>query len=88
MTALAFFALEFSAQAVGIESLVTEQGVKVEAVDQVIHADDLTALAGKKLETDQVSQGVCQSQNLGRQPAFRAAYGLMLSPPFAPLAFW
>src|SRR5918998_917896 len=33
-------------------------------------------------------QGVDQGDDLGGQPAARAADGLISSPPFAPLAFW
>lgn len=80
--------IEFVAQVIGIESFISEHGIKVQPLDQIVYAGDLAALAGEKLEADKVSQGVGQGQNLGGQPAFRAAYGLMLSPPFAPLAFW
>jgi len=79
---------EGGAQMVGIERLVGEHRTECEPFDQVRHADNLAALAGQELEADKVAKGVGQRQNLCRQTALRAAYGLILSPPFAPLAFW
>jgi hypothetical protein len=46
------------------------------------------ALAGQEHEAHQVAQRIDQRDNLGGQSAARASDGLMLSPPFAPLAFW
>ena len=85
---LSFSTLKFRSQVVRIEGFVSKHGIEAEAFDQIIHADDFAALTREKLEADQVPQSISQSQNLGRQSAFRATYGLMLSPPFAPLAFW
>jgi hypothetical protein len=52
------------------DSFVLSQGIKYEAVDQVRHADNLTALTGKQLETHKIAQGIREGQNLGRQSAF------------------
>jgi hypothetical protein len=46
------------------------------------------SLTGQKYEVDQVTERVDQSNDLGGQSAARAPDGLILSPPFAPLAFW
>jgi hypothetical protein len=46
------------------------------------------ALAGQQHKADQASQGVNQGNNLGRQASSGTPDGLILSPPFAPLAFW
>ena len=46
----------------------------------------VTVLQKKKIK--QVPQGVDERHDLGRQSAPRASDGLMLSPPFEPLAFW
>jgi hypothetical protein len=46
------------------------------------------ALARQEHEAHEVSQRIDQRDDLGRQPAARATDGLMVSPPFAPLAFW
>jgi hypothetical protein len=44
-------------------------------------------LARRQDEAHQIAQGIDHGHNLGRQAAARAADGLILSPPFAPLAF-
>ena len=45
-------------------------------------------LAGQKDEANEIAEGVDQSHDLGGQAATRAAYGLILSPPFAPVPCW
>ena len=45
-------------------------------------------LSGQKQKAEQVSERINHANNLGAQPATRAPDGLMLSPPFAPEAFW
>jgi len=62
--------LQGMAQVIGIESLVTHQGIECEAVNQIWYADDLTALTGKQFETDEVAQSVGERKNFGRQSAF------------------
>src|ERR1700745_3055312 len=48
----------------------------------------IMALGGQQHKAHQVSQRVHQRDDFGRQSAARAPDGLILSPPFAPLAFW
>ena len=73
---------------IGIECFVGHQGTEREAINQVRRTDDLATLAGKQFETNEITQGVGERKNFGRQSAFRAPNGLIESPPFAPLAFW
>jgi hypothetical protein len=46
------------------------------------------ALSRQQNEPNQVSQGIHQGDDLGGQSTLGAPDGLILSPPFAPLAFW
>src|SRR5919206_1829035 len=80
--------VEVRPEPVGVEGLVAEQSAKGDALDQRLHADAVVPLAGQQDETHQVTERIDQSDDLGGQPAARAADGLILSPPFAPLAFW
>ncbi len=57
-------------QVIGVKSLVGHQGIEGEAVNQIRHTDDFTALAGKQFETDEIAQGIGERKNLGRQSAF------------------
>jgi len=76
------------AQMVSIKRLVGEQCPKCEAVDQFRYADNFASLAGKKLKAHEIAKCVYERQHLGCQTALRSSDGLILSPPFAPLAFW
>src|SRR5918997_2386806 len=80
--------VEVRPEPVGVEGLVAEQGAEGDALDQRPHADAVVALAGQQDEAHRVAEGVDQGDDLGGQPAARAADGLISSPPFAPLAFW
>lgn len=53
-----------------------------------INARDAARERKARPEAHQIAQGVDHGDDPGRQAAARAAYGLILSPPFAPLAFW
>src|SRR5439155_6237740 len=48
------------------------------------NADRVEALAGQQHETHEIAERVGQCQDFGGHPAFRAADGLVLRPPFAP----
>ena len=69
---------------IGVESLVGEQGIEVAFLDEWRDADGIMAVSWQELEVDQIAKGVGQRQDLGRPSALRLAYGLALSPPFAP----
>jgi hypothetical protein len=76
--------VEFFDDPVGVEGLVGDQPAKLDVLDQRREADRIVALAGEEFEADEVAEGVGESEDFGRQAAFRLADGLALSPPFAP----
>ncbi len=57
-------------QVIGIKSLVGHQGIEREAINQIRHTNDLTALAGKQFETNEIAQGIGERKDFGRQSAF------------------
>src|SRR3954471_21327857 len=80
--------VKLRSEPVDVERFVAEQSAEDDTLDQRLHADAVVALAGQQDEAHQSAEGVDQGDNLGGQPAARAANGLILSPPLAPLAFW
>lgn len=70
MTAVAVAVFEVFTQMIGIEGLVGPHGIKLQAVNQIRHPDNLTALAWERLEANEVAQGVGERQNLCGQSAF------------------
>src|ERR687885_217486 len=80
--------VEVRPEPVGVEGLVAEQSAKGDALDQRRHADAVVPLAGQQDEAHQVAERIDQGDDLGGQPTPRPADGLILRPPFAPLAFW
>src|ERR671928_1592594 len=80
--------VEVRPEPVGVEGLVAEQGAEGDALDRRPHADAVVPLAGQQDEAHQAAERIDQGDDLGGQAAARAADGLSLSPPFAPLAFW
>src|SRR3712207_5378997 len=80
--------VEARPEPVRVERFVAEQSAEGDALDQRRHADAVVALAGQQDEAHQIAEGVDEGDDLGGQAAARAADGLILGPPFAPLAFW
>src|SRR4051812_1797872 len=80
--------VKLRSEPVGVERFVAKQSAEDDTLDQRLHADAVVALTGQQDEAHQSAEGVDQGDNLGGQPAARAANGLILSPPLAPLAFW
>jgi len=76
--------VEFADDPVDVEGLVRDQAAERGGADQRRHADRVMALTGQKFETHKVSQRIGERDDPGRDPAARGAYGLALSPPFAP----
>lgn len=76
--------VEFFDDPVGIEGLVAEQCVELDAFDERRHSDRVMAISRQQLEAHEVAQGIAKSENLGRPTTLGLAYGLILSPPFAP----
>lgn len=79
--------IEFSEQPISIERLVCQKSIKCNAIDERFDAFHVVSLTGQENEVGQVSERVDQSNDLGGQSATRPPDGLILSPPFAPLAF-
>ena len=71
-------------QPVGVEGSVGEQVVSGQAFDQVWHSAQIVGLPRQQAEVDEIAKRIGQRQYLGRDAAAGAAYGLALSPPFAP----
>ena len=80
--------IECCEKPIGVERLVGQESTEGNAIDERFDALHVVCLAGQKNEVGQVSERVDQSNDLGGQSATRAPDGLILSPPFAPLAFW
>ena len=57
-------------------------------MDQRRHADGVMALSRQQDKADEIAEGVREREDLGRQAALGLAYGLALSPPFAPCPWW
>jgi len=76
--------VQFFDDPIGVESLVGEQGVEVNAVDQRCDANGIVAVSWQQFEGDEVAKGVGQRQDLGGPTALGFTYGLALRPPFAP----
>lgn len=79
-----FMCRQSLSQPVGIEGAVGQQVFGGEVLDKLRHAAQVVGLTRQEAEIDQVPKRVRQCQYLGRDAATRAAYGLALSPPFAP----
>ena len=69
---------------VAIEGLVGDQRFEGESVDERGDANGVETLAGQENEANEIAECVGEREDLGRHAAFGAAYGLALSPPFAP----
>ncbi len=76
--------VEFGDDPVGVEGLVAEQGIELDPGDQRRHSDGVVAVSRQQLETHEVTQGIAKREDFGRPAALGLAYGLILSPPFAP----
>ena len=61
---------KFVTKVVSVESLVGEQRVKLQALNEIWHTGNFTALAWQQFEPDQIAQRIRQRQNFGRQAAF------------------
>src|SRR6266852_5524027 len=71
--------VQVGTQPVVVEGLVGDQGLDTDAV---------VTLARQQQEANEIPECVHQGHDLGSQAAARAAYGLSLSPPFAPVPCW
>src|SRR5258706_3011358 len=80
--------VQVGTQPVVVEGLVADQGLKIETGDQELDTDAVVTLAGQQQEANEIPECVHQGHDLGGQAAARAAYSLILSPPFAPVPCW
>jgi hypothetical protein len=79
--------IEFCEKPIGIKCPVGQESIKGHAIDERFDALHVVRLTRQESEVGQVSERVDQSNDLGGQSATRPPDGLILSPPFAPLAF-
>lgn len=70
-------------QPVRIERLVGDQTVEFH-VFEWSNTHHIVTLTGQQDKTHQIAQRIRQCQDFGRHTASGFAYGLILSPPFAP----
>jgi hypothetical protein len=74
-------------QLVVVESLVAEKSGECQALKQPRNTFAIMPLTRQQDEIDQIAQCIDESEDLRCQAAARAPNSLMLSPPFAPVAF-
>src|SRR5215467_359408 len=78
--------VQLGAYGVVIKRLVADERREVDVCYERLYADAVMTLARKKNKADQVSQSIYKHHDLGGQATARFADGLILSPPFAPVA--
>ena len=69
---------------VRIEGFVGDQRAEFDVLDQRGDSNRVVTLSRQEDEADQIAEGIGQGEDLGGPAAFRLAYSLALSPPFAP----
>jgi hypothetical protein len=80
--------VQFGPQPIGIERFVSEEGFEFDPLDQGLNANGIVPLARQKDESGQVAKCVHKGHDFRGQASPRAANGLILSPPFAPVPCW
>jgi hypothetical protein len=80
--------VHFGSQPVGVESLVPEEHIEFDVLDQRFHPDEVVALARQQNETNQVSQCIYQRDDLRGQSTAGPSDRLTMSPPLAPVRCW
>jgi hypothetical protein len=76
--------IKFGDQGVCVEGRVGDQTAEFDLLNQRRDADGIEAMARQQHEADQIAKRIGERQDLRRPAAFGPAYGLVLSPPFAP----
>ena len=76
------------ARSQSLSNALSPMRARIDVGDQRLDTDAVVTLAGQKHEANQIAERVDQGHDLGRQAAARAADGLILSPPFAPVPCW
>lgn len=80
--------VQFLKQPIRIERFVCQERPERNIPDQRGNALHVMRLTWQQQEADKVAKRIHQSDDLGCQAAARTPDGLILSPPFAPVAFW
>jgi hypothetical protein len=80
--------IQFEAQPIDIEGFVSQERIELNIFDQRLDTDAVMTLPRQKDEAHEIAEGIDQCHDLGRQAAARAADGLILSPPLAPVPCW
>lgn len=78
------FAEQF-AQPIVVKSLVGQQRLHIDAIDQAGCCDAVVALSWKQNKAGKIPERIDEGNDLCRQSAARAPDGLMARPPFAPM---
>ena len=76
--------IQLGNDAVAVESFVRDQTIEIDTIDERRDTNAIEPLARQQNEAHEAAERICQRQYFGRHSAFRAAYGLARSPPFAP----
>src|SRR5215208_2472920 len=76
--------VEIGDDVVAVEGLVGDQGAERDALDQRRDPHRVETLSRQQDESDEIAQGIGESQDLGCHAALGLADGLALSPPVAP----
>ena len=76
--------IEVGDDGVAVKSLVGEQGAELDPREERCDTDSVEALPRQENEAHELAKRNCHSEDLGGHSALGAAYGLILSPPFAP----
>ena len=74
------------AKRIGIVGRVAHHDLGWEALDKRLGLWRIAGLACRQEEADRAAQAADSHMDFGRQAAARTPDGLILSPPFAPLA--
>jgi len=73
--------VELSPQPIGVESLVGQEHVEFDVLDQGRYADEVVPLPRQENEAGKIAERIDQRDNLGCQAAARPADRLTMSPP-------
>ena len=76
--------VEISDNLIAIKCLVGEQSAELQTIDKRFDADGIESLPRQELKSNEIAKCISQSEDFGRHATLGPAYGLPLSPPFAP----
>src|SRR3979411_381583 len=76
--------VEIGDNGVAVESLVGDQRVEGQSLDERRHTHRVEALSRQKHEAHEIAERVSEGQDFGGHAALRTADRLVLRPPFAP----